>query len=103
MSNRFTNPYKTIFAFWKWHFLVLQTRHCKTTVFRNLSATFLHFKRQLSCKKLPLFFIKTANFEQENLGFLTKTANIHLQKTPATVPSGFPLGLMKESRQEFRQ
>jgi hypothetical protein len=102
MLNRFENPDKPIFAFWKWNTIRLQSRHSKTTVLRNLSATFLHFKRQLSCKKLPLFFIKTANFEQENLGFLTKTANIHLQKTPATVPSGFPLGLMKESRQEFR-
>jgi hypothetical protein len=89
MLNRFENPDKPIFAFRKWNTIRLQSRHSKTTVLRNLSATFLHFKRHLFCKKLALFLIKTANYEQENLGFLTKTASIHLQKTQPPCPAVF--------------
>jgi hypothetical protein len=69
MLNRFENPDKPIFVFWKWNTIRLQSRHSKTTALRNLSATFLHFKRHLFCKKLALFLIKTANFEKKNPGF----------------------------------
>jgi hypothetical protein len=60
-------------------------------------------KHHLNVFFLPLFFIKTAAFAKKNLVFSHENRQYSSAKNTATVPSGFPLGLMKESRQEFRQ